>query len=149
MKKYVLLSILVLSICGTVICYKNEFFNPNKPDGIIYTTSDRDKSSDTSSVSDNIDLTKTSFSNKELQDMAIVDKEINKWLDENADLPFNKKKSELFDFLVNLSINGTKDHNYSLIEEDSIYVNDSTASFQNISGARTCILLDELDSSCN
>ena len=65
MKKYVLLSILVLSICGTVICYKNEFFNPNKPDGIIYTTSDRDKSSDTSSVSDNIDLTKTSFSNKE------------------------------------------------------------------------------------
>ena len=101
MKRKIFLSIMLIASIGLLICSLKENTQPSEEE-------------------------KENYFSK----MQIVDKEIDKILEQTKDLNQKEKEEIIYNFLINLAENGTEDAPYSLIIKDSICKSDNMISFQ-------------------
>ena len=83
--------------------------------------------------------------------MQIVDKEIDKILEQTKDLNQKEKEEIIYNFLINLAENGTEDAPYSLIIKNSICKKGNMISFMYAGGilGGVCLVDKDYWSKCN
>ena len=116
MKRKIFLSIMLIASIGLLICSLKENTQPSEEE-------------------------KENYFSK----MQIVDKEIDKILEQTKDLNQKEKEEIIYNFLINLAENGTEDAPYSLIIKNSICKKGNMISFMYAGGILGGVCLVDKD----